>query len=161
MARSRSRAQSRRNSRNGRNSSRNNRKSRNSRNSRCPSGTIRRRSFQRRAPNSQRRVSVRSTCVPDTGAPGKTPANRRILPRPGDIISLRKFGYSTHSGDRSRQSSLRRAAERHGSLKVLRRLNLIRNFQPDPEAKEVMSEDVNYMSRFHRRNPIEDRPEDE
>lgn len=131
----------------------------------CPPGKILRKGFSRKAHSRKsyqrknsskvkksfvRRSEVPSTCVPDTGAPGKTPESRKILPKLGTEVSLRKYGYSTKKSSAQRQKSLKRASAKFGPLKVLRRLNLIRNYQPDPNAKEIMGEDVTYMSDYYQ-----------
>lgn len=140
-------------------------KSRSRRQSSCPRGTIRRKSFNKRAYSRKSytrksgsrvkaaRVSrshVASTCVPDKGARGKTPASRRVLPKIGRELSLRKYGYSTHKPASKRHESLKKASSRSGSLKVLRHLNLLRNYQADDKAKNVLGKDVKYMSQLHR-----------
>jgi len=72
-------------------------------------------------------------------------------------LSLRKFGYGVNKSETQRRKSLRKASEKFGSLKVLQRLNLIRNKQPRNNSKRskgqnIMSEDVKYMSRYHKKN---------
>lgn len=92
------------------------------------------------------RTYVPPTCVPDKGKPGKTPARLRILPKPEKEVSLRRYGYSTHKSEAVRHKALKKASQIHGYHKVLRRLNLLRNFQADPNAKDIMSKDVKFMS---------------
>ena len=128
----------------------------------CPKGQIRRKSYSKkshlrrsyRRKNGSRvkasyvdKAKVSSTCVPDKGAPGKTPLSRQVLPKLGKDVSLRRFGYDTDKSVRGRHEALDKASARHNPLKVIRHLNLARNYQADAKAKRVMGEDVKYMSR--------------
>ena len=97
------------------------------------------------------RTQVRSSCVPDKGAPGKTPKSRRTLPRPGKEISLTRYGYGTQKGAQTRHRALGKAAEDFGGLKILRRMVLLSNFQADPAAKNTMREDVQFMRNYYAR----------
>jgi hypothetical protein len=115
----------------------------------CPKGMIRRKSYSRKSSKTNKRVVVKSSCVKDMGAVGKTPKAKRVLPALGDEIHLSKYGYTTSDNKEKREQSLRRASRKHGTLPILRRLNLIRNYQADEKAKRVMSRDVKYMSRLH------------
>jgi len=143
----------------------NSRKSKKSKKS-CPKGQIMRRSYSKKGHfrRSYRRSDgvkvkpayissskVERKCVKDVGQPGKTPLSRQVLPKPGKELSLRKYGYSTDRSDAYRRKSLRRASKDHNELKVLKRLNLLRNYQADKHSKEVMSEDVKYMSRLYKK----------
>lgn len=128
----------------------------------CGSGQIRRASYDRKAHSrkSYRRGSTKvkasyvdrthvpSTCVKDMGKPGKTPKSKRVLPRPGEKLHLSKYGYATHKSPSERHAALMRASKESGEpmLAVLRRLNLLANYQSDPRAKAAMREDVDYMS---------------
>lgn len=117
----------------------------------CPAGKILRKSYSRKNPrNPSKKIKVRSACVPDTGAPGKTPASRRILPQPEKSI-LRQFGYATDKSQTIRHKALRMALKKYDSLEVLRHLNLIRNLNPHPDAKEILSDDVKYLSNLYQR----------
>lgn len=134
----------------------------------CPKGKIRRasykrKSYERRSRGSKgkpvvyvKRTKVPSTCVPATGKAlsrgRKTPKREKVLPKPGKEVSLSRYGYSTHKSDAARHLALRNAAKDVGDLKILRRINLIRNYQANDEAKRIMSQDVEYMSNFHARN---------
>lgn len=93
------------------------------------------------------KTKVPPSCVPDKGKKGKTKKKDKILPKLDEKVSLSAFGYSIHKSDASRQLALRKASDapKSNPLKVLRRLNLIRNYQADENAKKIMSEDVEYM----------------
>ncbi len=79
---------------------------------------------------SGKKVSVKQsrtppTCVKDVGKEGKGP---KILPKLGDEIHLSNFGYSLKNTKQERQKSLKKASKKHGTLKVLKRTNLISNY---------------------------------
>jgi len=111
----------------------------------CGRGKIRRNSYRRK-----NGTTVKSTCVPDTGAPGKTPKSKRVLPKPDPRYSLKKFGYSTHNTRDERRKALRRASKAYGALPTLRRLNLVRNLQANVNAKQAMDDDVKFLTDFYR-----------
>jgi len=99
------------------------------------------------------RAHVDPACVPAKGKAilrgSKTPKAERILPKIGKEIDLHSFGYGTHVASKKRQSALEKASKKFGDLKVLRHLNLIRNYQADPSAKKVMSTDIVFLSGMH------------
>ena len=142
----------------------------------CPEGEIMRKGYYRKGherksykkkskSRSQKRISIKGsyvdrtwiprTCVPDKGKPGKTPKSARILPKPGKEVSLRRYGYATSLPARQRKKALKRTAEKHGYLKTLRRLNLLRNYQADPHARKIMDEDVLRMSEMYEDHKVE------
>ncbi len=96
------------------------------------------------------KAHVAPTCVPAKGKAiirgKKTPAREKVLPPIGKEISLRAFGYGTHKPEKTRHHALIKAVEKHGNLKVLKHLNLERNYQADPKAKKIMGQDVKYLS---------------
>lgn len=93
-------------------------------------------------------TNVPSTCVKDVGKPGKGP---KILPKLGTKIRFHKYGYGIHRPESVRRAALRAASKDYNTLEVLRRLNLIRNYQPIPENKEIFSQDVDYMKKLYRK----------
>lgn len=130
----------------------------------CPKGKIRRVSYSRKGytrkaytnkkgsrVHSARisRTRVPSACVKDTGKPGKTPSYKKVLPKPSKNMSLSKYGYSTHKSASIRRQALKKASG-NKPLPVLRRLNLLANYQADPTAKAAMREDVEFMSNFYK-----------
>lgn len=92
---------------------------------------------------------VEPTCIKDTGKPGKS---SKILPKPGNDIHLSKYGYGIHKTQAQRRSALRAASKEHNTLVVLRRLNLLRNYQTIPENKNIFSNDVEYMKKLYSKN---------
>ena len=92
--------------------------------------------------------TVPATCVLDMGNVGR---GEKVLPKPGNIIHLSAFGYSIRKSKGQRQKALLQASERYGMLKVMRRLNLLRNFQPIPKNKQLFSEDVEYLKRQYQK----------
>ena len=119
--------------------------------SKCRPGKILRKSSvkksHRRTTKSGKKVSVKQSrspavCIEDIGAPGHGP---KTLPPLGDEIHLSKYGYSLKDSKMSRQKSLKKASKKHGTLKVLKRTNLIANYTAVPENKEKLREDVEFL----------------
>ncbi len=120
------------------------RKSRKSK--KCSKGKIRRKGY-----TTKKGTRVKSTCVPDKGKKGKS---KKVLPKPSGKLSLRKHGYSTKKKAKARRASLRKASRQKGEdeLKVLRHLNLIRNYQSNEKTKKVMSSDVKWLSKQYKKS---------
>ena len=120
--------------------------------SKCQPGKILRKASVKkshtRTLKSGKKVSVKqsrmpSTCVEDVGAPGKGP---KVLPPLGDDIHLSNFGYSLKDTKQSRQQSLKKASKKHGTLKVLKRTNLIANYSSwNPENFKKLRQDVEFL----------------
>lgn len=91
-------------------------------------------------------ANVPSTCINDLGKPGKGP---KTLPKPGDKVHLTQYGYSIHKPTNLRRAALRAATKDYNTLVVLRRLNLLRNYQAIPENKEIFTDDVEYMKKLY------------
>jgi len=76
----------------------------------------------------------------------------KLLPKPDRNIHLSKYGYKTDKNTQSRQSSLKKASDKMGTLPVLKRLNLIRNItRPDLSVKKVLGQDVEYMKKIYEK----------
>ena len=58
---------------------------------------------------------------------------------------LSDYGYSLSKPQEARKSSLKRASSKEGTLQVLRRLNLIRNYTAVESNKKKMSKDMEFM----------------
>jgi hypothetical protein len=107
----------------------------------CPRGYIKRKSFKRKSG-----TKVRSSCVPDTGKPGKTPLSKQILPKFSGKLHLRKYGYTTKKSATQRRNSLKKASKQVGKTRVIRHLNLARNYTaPELPAYKILSADVKYL----------------
>lgn len=115
--------------------------------------SYRRKGYRRKSGSRVPSTRVKASCVPATGKAirrgSKTPKAERVLPKPGEEVSLEAFGYSTHQPTSIRHNALEKASNKFGSLPILRRLNLLRNYQAHPAAKKVMSADVEFMSALH------------
>ena len=72
------------------------------------------------------------------------------LPELSSDISLRDFGYSTLKSTASRRLSLKKASRKKGTINVLRRLNLIRNYNINSEIEPILSSDVGFMSNMYK-----------
>jgi hypothetical protein len=76
---------------------------------------------------------------------------KNILPKPSDDFHLKSVGYSIKNKKTTRQKSLRKASKKVGSLRVLKRLNLIRNLtKHDTKNKNILSADVDYMKKMYK-----------
>lgn len=122
----------------------------------CPSKKITRRSHTRTLSKSGKKVYVKRTCVPDKGKPGKTLKRNRVLPKVNRKISLRRFGYSLKKTDKTRHASLVKASNELNPLKVLGRLNLIRNYTPESKNKIKLNKDVEFMSGVYSKHKADD-----
>lgn len=111
----------------------------------CPKGKIRRKSYTR-----QDGTYVRSTCVPDKGKPGKTRASNKVLPKPipGE---LSKYGYSNIKNTLAgkRRKALTRAVKDAGYATIVRRVNLIANYNKlsNPRVHKIMRSDITWMQK--------------
>lgn len=76
---------------------------------------------------------------------------RKLLPKPDKSNTLSKFGYSLTHKLQSRQTSLKSASKKYGTLPVLKRLNLIRNLTVPEKNKKKLSQDVEFMKRVYAR----------
>lgn len=119
--------------------------------SKCGPGKILRKGSlkksHKRTSKSGKKVSIKQSrmpavCIEDVGAPGHGPTT---LPPLGDEIHLSKYGYSLKNSKMSRQKSLKKASKKHGTLKVLKRTNLIANYTAVPENKAKLRSDVEFL----------------
>jgi hypothetical protein len=82
--------------------------------------------------------------------------SRRLLPQPGQGYHLSKFGYSLSQKRNSRQSSLKMASKKYGTLPVLKRLNLIRNItSSEYKTKNKLTEDVKFLKQLYKKEKIQ------
>lgn len=85
-----------------------------------------------------------ATCVPDTGAPGKTPAAKRILPKPKPG-ALKGWAKRLPTGARRR--IVAQLNREQGCRTTIRDLTLIRNLTPDRETKAKLKADTDWLRR--------------
>jgi hypothetical protein len=104
---------------------------------RCGKGKILRSGYRRKDG-----TYVKSSCVLDTGAPGKTPASKRVLPKP-EPGALGIWSKRMPSGRRHEQ--LKKVVERRGCQKVIGSLTLLRNLSPDPATKKAAKADAQWL----------------
>jgi hypothetical protein len=117
----------------------------------CPKGMIERVGYTRKnKKGSKKKYSrVEAACVPDKGQPGKGP---QILPPLDKEISLASYGYSTVKSKQSREIALKKASKDIGTLPVLKRTNLIRNYSKwNPKSYDVLSKDVEFLKKQYSR----------
>lgn len=117
----------------------------------CPVGKIRRKESYvepyTRADGTRVKGHYRkSVCVEDRGKPGKTPKSKRVLPQPKKN-GLSKYGYSTKKIMNDRREALRKAVRSEGYAYVIRRLNLLANFNENqnPRVANTMRRDISWI----------------
>lgn len=78
----------------------------------------------------------------------RIPKGRILLPPLSDDVHLSNFGYSLHNTKQNRQNSLKKASKKHGSLKVLKRTNLIANYsQWNKKNYKKLRQDVEFLKK--------------
>lgn len=120
----------------------------------CPSGYIRRNSYKRDSFTKKdgtvvRASLVKSSCVPDKGMPGKTPKNKKVLPKPTKG-GLGKYGYHNIKSLSSseRRLALLKAVKHESYPVIVRRLNLIRNYNKNnAPINKIMSSDIKWLQK--------------
>jgi len=83
--------------------------------------------------------------------------NKNILPKisKNDADSLKKHGYKLSRSQTSRRIALKKAAKSRGTLSVLKRVNLIRNYSKSvPINYEKLSSDVEYLKKQYAKEKI-------
>ena len=81
----------------------------------------------------------------------RTPTGKLLLPQPGDEIHLSKYGYMLEKPKKSRQLSLKKASKKHGTLKVLKRTNLIATLSKSyPENYNKLRSDVEFLKKEYK-----------
>lgn len=105
----------------------------------CGPGQIVRKGFTRKDG-----TYVSPGCVKDQGAQGKTPAARRILPKPKEG-TLR--GWHGDASSRNRHEALKKAVKREGCRSIILRLNLEANFtkKTSPTTYRAARQDMQYL----------------
>lgn len=103
----------------------------------CPSGYILKRGYTTR-----KGVKVGPACTPDVGAPGKTPAAKRVLPKP-EPGAL--GGWSKALAEKNRRAVLKKLSADAGCGTVIKRLTLLRNITADAETKATAKRDADWL----------------
>ena len=78
----------------------------------------------------------------------------KVLPKVDDDIHLSEYGYSLSNPEKIRKASLKRASKEEGTLKVLRRLNLIRNYTAVEKNKNKMTKDVEFLKDKYKKEKL-------
>jgi len=117
--------------------------------SKCPKGKIRRKAYV-----TKRGTKVKSTCTVNKGLPGKTPKNRKVLPKlkKGELT---EYGYHLKNSAEKREKSLRKAMKNEGNLEVLRRVVVLRTYMKNEPAKfKKLNKDVEYIQKIRAQNKL-------
>lgn len=104
---------------------------------RCGRGEILVRGYTRRDG-----IQVASFCTRDMGAPGRTPASKRVLPKPvpGSMGVWKKTMPVA-----ARHKELKKAVERRGCRQVIGSLTLLRNLTADTETSRTAKADAKWV----------------
>lgn len=122
----------------------------------CSKGEILRKGYVRKAYTRSDGTFVKSkriaaVCVPDKGKPGKTKASEKVLPKPKKG-GLGKYGYHNikTTGTAKRRAALTSAVKDEGYAPIVRRLNLIANYNKnsDPRVHALMRSDMAWMKKY-------------
>lgn len=103
----------------------------------CPAGKILRKAFRRKDG-----TYVKASCVPDKGAPGKTPAAKRWLP---DLGPSPLKGWSKDKSASRRHSELKKLVNKKGCREALRTVNAIANVTTDRETERKLRADYKWV----------------
>lgn len=108
---------------------------------RCGPGKILRRGYTRKDG-----TYVKPGCVEDQGAPGKTPASKRILPQPKEGTLK---GWQADASASSRHAALRKAVKAEGCRNTISRLSLERGFtkKTSPSTARTAAADQNWLRK--------------
>ena len=112
----------------------------------CPLGEIRRKAYK-----TKKGTKVKSTCVPDKGAKGKTPESRKVLPKLKKR-ELSKYGYDLNKNINNRKTSLKKSVKNYGSLPVLRKLVVLRTYSKnEPKYYKKYDHDVKFIQELRKK----------
>lgn len=105
----------------------------------CGPGQILRKGYTRRDG-----TYVSPGCVKDQGAPGRTPASKRVLPapKPGSLK-----GWKAADSASKRHEALKKAVKAEGCRPVINRLTLERNFtyRTSPRTSQTAAADAKWL----------------
>jgi hypothetical protein len=88
------------------------------------------------------------------GAPGKTPKNKRVLPKlkKGELT---EYGYHLKNSSEKRERSLRKAMKNEGDLTVLRRVVVLRTYmKANPTYYKKLNKDVEFIQGVRAKNKL-------
>lgn len=71
---------------------------------------------------------------------------------------LSDYGYTLAKPEKDRKVSLKRASSKEGTLQVLRRLNLIRNYTAVLANKKKMNKDMEFMKDLYSKSKSKSKP---
>lgn len=78
-------------------------------------------------------------------------AQNKLLPPINDDIHLGEFGYKLKSGRANRRIALRKAIEKYSILKIMHKVNLIRNYNdPSTDNYKRYTEDVDFLKLLYK-----------
>lgn len=115
----------------------------------CPLGKIERKGY-----TTKKGTKVLSTCVKDMRPPGKTPLNKKVLPKLKEGY-LGKYGYSLSNSSTKREESLLKAMKKEGELEVLRHVVVLRTYMKNEPLKfNKLDKDVKFIQKIRDKTKI-------
>ncbi len=120
----------------------------------CKTGQIKRVTYKRKGftkANGTRvkPTAVKAKCIKDRGQKGKGPYT---LPKLKDNGFLTSEGYHLRLSVKDRQAALRKACRKHGCLKVIRHLGLVRNYSKSVKTNfNKYTKDLEYVSALYKK----------
>lgn len=106
----------------------------------CKGGQVLRRGFTRADG-----TRVKAACIPDKGAPGKTPASKRFADFGPNYLP----GWHKAGADSTRHEALRKLTAREGCVRVIRKLTQLRNVTTDAPTEAKAKRDAKWL---HQQN---------
>ena len=82
----------------------------------------------------------------------KARSKSRRLPQPSGNMHITDFGYKLNNNTDTRRRALQLAIRKHGSLTVMKHINLIRNLTDIPKNRKKLSDDVEYLKNVYSRD---------
>lgn len=75
----------------------------------------------------------------------KKSSSKTLPPIDNKDIHLSDYDYTLEKNQKDRKKTLDQASKKEGTLKILRRLNLIRNYTSVEKNKNKMTKDIEYL----------------
>ncbi len=110
--------------------------------------------FKKKGSKNSKSLKLKSSKRSKTTKMGRTKSGKlKVLPPiDNQDIHLSDYGYSLDKTQAQRKTSLKRASKKEGTLEVLRRLNLIRNYTAVESNKKKMSKDMEFMKSQYKKS---------
>lgn len=112
----------------------------------CPKGKILIREYKKKSG-----IRVKSHCTVDKGAPGRTPKNKRVLPKLKND-EFAGYGYSTKLPSSKRFSILKKICKDLTYSSVIKRLVVLRSYNKrNPKLFTKFDKDIKSLQSYHKK----------